>query len=856
MATVKEMIISIEARTRSAEQRLANLKQSTDKLASSTGRLRLRWTELNQGIELIGRGFRAAEGAFRSTFEALDRAQVVEGVTKGFENLQKQAGLTADESLNKLRSATQGLVSDFDLMQQANQAAQLGLDPTNLDVMAEAATKLGAAVGRTAQEAFTDLITGVGRASPLILDNLGITIKAAEAQEIYAASIGKTVSQLTEEEKARAFQEAALIKITQKAAELDDVQLNAGQSATRLRAAYRNLIDEFLEAINTNEDLARAFSIVAEAISGIDIRQLVTDFGRGLSTIINVVSDWSSSFVRGADIITRAVNGLKSDFVTGLEAIKNTVTQTVNVVQMELVDRLNSITDRIRENVDAITGFFKDMAEAVSLGSYVPDMVDIIVREFGSLNTVMVEPARSATNAVAGAFESLQLNASQSLSTLLQDIGLSASAASSLSGGLVDALGSIGNDLLAGVSDSLGIGDILGDVVGGIGLPDLGSLGLAGLDVNSLLGGGIGALSGIAIGGLANVAGDLFGGGGDPLEKARRDVREQLQQTGLGENLQFQTTGGLSKSLLDIDFAAINDEIGQLNPQLQAGLDLTQALAQAVTGGGENAEAFNTIFAQAVGDADSYGEVLLNVTSLMDTMGVTSDQAKEQLLQLFKQNAISLTEFESGLQQLNKVAERDFGNMQEKLDLFTKTMATQPGLSLKVFEGVMEEMKDLGIDNFSEMGDYVMDRFGPGIADAFRELSDRGINSIGDLNLQSADHIAALFRAFEGLRDDGTAQFEMLATTSATALQAELLNAGQTLSTELPAIFERAGADAASRFSQGTDGIIRELDRVADRAGRATDRLRDATSASRSFREESGRGGGVDPNQGLNQNQA
>jgi len=45
----------------------------------------------------------------------------------------------------------------------------------------------------------------VKRAQPLILDNLGITIKVGEANKAFAKSIGKTVDQLTAEEKAMAI---------------------------------------------------------------------------------------------------------------------------------------------------------------------------------------------------------------------------------------------------------------------------------------------------------------------------------------------------------------------------------------------------------------------------------------------------------------------------------------------------------------------------------------------------------------------------------------------------------------------------------------------------------------------------
>lgn len=54
-------------------------------------------------------------------------------------------------------------------------------------------------------EALDDIVTGLGRGSAMILDNLGIVVNQKEAQEEYAASLGKTVEQLSEAEKKQAL---------------------------------------------------------------------------------------------------------------------------------------------------------------------------------------------------------------------------------------------------------------------------------------------------------------------------------------------------------------------------------------------------------------------------------------------------------------------------------------------------------------------------------------------------------------------------------------------------------------------------------------------------------------------------
>lgn len=281
------------------ESQQKNERQS-EKTSSAFSRFGATIITVNQAVDLAGRVFRGLSSASDQLFKSLDRAQVVEGVVRGFDTLQSQAGLLANDSLQKLRTATQGLVSDFDLMQQANQAVQLGLDPSKLDSMAEAATKLGAAVGRTAQEAFGDLITGVGRSSPLILDNLGITLKASESQEIYAAQIGKTVDALNEQEKAAAFQQAALQKIAEKSEQLAEIQETAATAATRLKTASENAFDEFVTGLSNSDELRDSLNELSEVIDDIDFKRVADGIGTIAGAIINISS-----------VIPGAIEGIK-----------------------------------------------------------------------------------------------------------------------------------------------------------------------------------------------------------------------------------------------------------------------------------------------------------------------------------------------------------------------------------------------------------------------------------------------------------------------------------------------------------------------------------------------------------------
>ena len=94
-------------------------------------------------------------------------------------------------------------------------------------------------------EALDDIVTGLGRGSAMILDNLGIVVNQTEAQKAYADSIGKTVEQLSEREKKQALINAV---VTQGKTELE----NAGNATLDFAGKQAKLATTF-------EDLGTLF---------------------------------------------------------------------------------------------------------------------------------------------------------------------------------------------------------------------------------------------------------------------------------------------------------------------------------------------------------------------------------------------------------------------------------------------------------------------------------------------------------------------------------------------------------------------------------------------------------------------
>jgi hypothetical protein len=76
--------------------------------------------------------------------------------------------------LETLRKATRGLVSDLELMKVTVQAGNFGIPIEQMGKLLEFATKRAAETGQSVDYLVQSIVTGIGRKSPLILDNLGI----------------------------------------------------------------------------------------------------------------------------------------------------------------------------------------------------------------------------------------------------------------------------------------------------------------------------------------------------------------------------------------------------------------------------------------------------------------------------------------------------------------------------------------------------------------------------------------------------------------------------------------------------------------------------------------------------------
>lgn len=140
--------------------------------------------------------------------EGISEASKLEGVTAAFNNLNKP-GL-----LDNLRDATRGTVSDLELMQRAVQASNFQIPLETLGSLLDFARRRAKDTGQEVNFLVDSIVTGIGRKSPLILDNLGISavrlrqnLKGLSDESATVGDVAAAVSKIIAEENLKAGKE-------------------------------------------------------------------------------------------------------------------------------------------------------------------------------------------------------------------------------------------------------------------------------------------------------------------------------------------------------------------------------------------------------------------------------------------------------------------------------------------------------------------------------------------------------------------------------------------------------------------------------------------------------------------------
>ena len=263
---------------------MANLKQTIEFQAKGLAKLKKQYKELEgrtKGLEgatgkaggglkglgkaagIAGAAFFAGRGIINGLTNSIQLASKFQGVSRGFDNLAKSAGFSS-AAFDKFQDATDNTISSVDLMTQANNAMLLGIADSE-DQMAElfdVGQRLAQGLGQDTAYGIESLVTGLGRQSKLMLDNLGIMLDVNKANDDYATKLGKTASELTDAERKQAFVSAAMEEGRRLVEKMGEEQLTMASSMDQAKSAVSDV------GIEIGRTLAPAVTSIANGFAG------------------------------------------------------------------------------------------------------------------------------------------------------------------------------------------------------------------------------------------------------------------------------------------------------------------------------------------------------------------------------------------------------------------------------------------------------------------------------------------------------------------------------------------------------------------------------------------------------------
>lgn len=382
-----KVLKAVEAQAKKTEQAKRRMVTATNATAEAAERGTAGFTKFTKAVAAMGTAVFLANrlsAAFKAVFSVVEDAARTQAAKRYFDD--------AGKSLDRLREASRGLVSDANLIKKANLADSMGLSNSTFETLIQVAEAASTKTGQSFDRMFDSITLGTARSSRLLLDNLGIIVSIDAANRNFAKqaikdyklkgrSINQVVNSLTDEAKKVAFLNE-LHKATKGqmeqfnrlgtggaavfdrwAATVENLKTALGTKLlpvlTAVLARLTSLLNKVTEALSVNplEGMRRVqtgggFAQEAYTFAGVQVR--ATDIVGRDRPEAEVIEEFKAKVraladeLGGADLV---VSSLKQDGTLPLIEEFNSVTGTMerlDVAANDSIDLFNALNQRFR----------------------------------------------------------------------------------------------------------------------------------------------------------------------------------------------------------------------------------------------------------------------------------------------------------------------------------------------------------------------------------------------------------------------------------------------------------------------------------------------------------------------------
>lgn len=229
----------LEQKLQEVSNRMAELKQNAKSFgelaASDQANGMLYGNMMTKAAELFGSYAQGFKDSVKELIDGgLEMAETADGVTKAFKDMDQP------DLLENLRKATKGTVNDVQLMTAAVKANDFRIPLEDLGKYLEFAQLKAQQTGQSVDYMTDSIVTGLGRKSPLILDNLGISAAEISEKTKETGDFMKAVAEIVDTQLAEAGETyiSAADRAAQKTVELQNAQKALGDEILPLKEQW------------------------------------------------------------------------------------------------------------------------------------------------------------------------------------------------------------------------------------------------------------------------------------------------------------------------------------------------------------------------------------------------------------------------------------------------------------------------------------------------------------------------------------------------------------------------------------------------------------------------------------------
>lgn len=237
LLAVRERMSELKGSGKNIEVEFGKVIKSQGTMAAFLGNIYAKAVEW--GIQLLAKGKEFIA-------ESIKMAASADGVQRAFDALDKP------ELLKNLQESTKGTVNNLELMKAAVKAKDFRIPLEDLGKYLQFAQLKAQQTGQSVEYMTDSIVTGLGRKSLLILDNLGLSAAEINEEVAKTGDFMKGVASIVDKQLATAGEKyvSAADRVQQRSVMLQNIQLSLGQRLQSLAGFWENAWMRVLKVVD------------------------------------------------------------------------------------------------------------------------------------------------------------------------------------------------------------------------------------------------------------------------------------------------------------------------------------------------------------------------------------------------------------------------------------------------------------------------------------------------------------------------------------------------------------------------------------------------------------------------------